>query len=69
MDNWNYNKTVRELTQQIHEYEIHAEREIRNNQVCNPTKVRNNSQRYLELCKQRFKKFTGEDYQTNINNK
>jgi len=43
-------------------YEIHAKREIENNKVCSKNKIRNNSQRYLEICKERYKDFTGEDY-------
>jgi hypothetical protein len=61
-NDWNYNKRVRELAQEIENYKIHAKREIENNKVCDPKKVRNNSQRYLEICKQRYKDFTGEDY-------
>ena len=34
-----------------------------NNKVCHPSKVRNNSQRYLEICKKRYKDFTGKDYE------
>ena len=46
-DDWNYNKQVRELAQEIERYKIHAKREIENNKVCNTRKVRDNSQRYL----------------------
>lgn len=63
MDKWNYDKRVRELSQEIEQYRIHAKREIENNKVCHPIKVRDNSQRYLEICKQRYKDFTGEDYE------
>ena len=63
MDKWNYNKKVRELSQKIEEYKIHAKREIENNKVCHPSKVRDNSQRYLEICKQKYKEFTGVDYE------
>lgn len=62
MYKWKYDKTLRELAQNI-QYKIHAKREIENNKVCHPSKVRDNSQRYLELCKQRYKDFTGEDYE------
>ena len=62
-DDWNYNKQVRELAQEIERYKIHAKREIENNKVCNPRKVRDNAQRYLEVCKKRYKDFTGEDYE------
>ena len=60
--NWNDNKRVRELVQDIEDYTRHANREIENNKVCHPDKVRNNSQRYLEKCKDRYKEFTGEDF-------
>ena len=60
MDNWNYNKRVRELIQVIESYEVHAKREIENNKVCHPRKVRSNSQRYLKICKQRYEDFTGQ---------
>jgi len=63
MDKWTYDKTVRELVQNIKNYEIHAAREIKNNEVARKDKVRNNSQEYLLICKQRYKDFTGEDYQ------
>lgn len=62
MDKWAYNKKVRELSQEIEEYKIHANREMKNNKVCHSSKVRDNSQRYLEICKQRYKDFTGEVY-------
>ena len=62
MDEWAYNKRVRELTQDIENYKIHAQREIENNKVCSSDKVRDNSQRYLEICKKRYKDFTGDDY-------
>ena len=62
IDNWTYNKTVRELSQEVENYKIHANREIENNKVCHPSKIRDNSQRYLEICKQRYKDFTGEEY-------
>ena len=62
MDKWTYNKIVRELTQEIEQYKIHAQREIENNKVCHPSKIRNNSQEYLKLCKERYKDFTGVDY-------
>ena len=63
MDKWNYDKKVRELAQHIEQYKIHANREIENNKVCHPSKVKDNSQRFLEICKQKFKDFTGYDYQ------
>jgi hypothetical protein len=59
---WNYNKRVRELIQNIQNYELHAKKEIENNKVARPDKVRDNSQRYLEICKARYKDFTGEEY-------
>jgi hypothetical protein len=59
---WNYDKQVRELVQNIKNYQIHAKREIENNKVARVDKVRDNSQRYLEVCLQRYKDFTGEDY-------
>lgn len=59
---WSYKKRVRELVQDIEFYKRHAEREVENNKVCHPNKVRDNSQRYLEICKKRYKDFTGEDY-------
>lgn len=62
MDIWNYNKKVRELAQDIEQYKIHSNREIENNKVCHPSKIRYNSQRFLEICKQRYKDFTGVDY-------
>lgn len=62
MDSWLYNKKVRELTQQIERYIIHSNKEIENNKVCHPSKIRNNSQKYLLLCKKRYKDFTGQDY-------
>jgi len=54
---WSYNKKIRELKQEIEQYEIHAKREIENNKVCSPDKVRDNSQRYLETCKKRLDDF------------
>lgn len=33
MDNWNYKKRVRELSEEIERYKIHAKREIENNEV------------------------------------
>jgi hypothetical protein len=62
MDQWVYNKKVRELEGEIDAYKIHAEREIKNNKVCHPKKVRDNSQRFLEVLKKRYKEFTGNDY-------
>jgi len=62
MKDWNYNKRVRELVQDIKNYEIHAKREIENNKIARADKVRNNSQRYLQICLDRYKQFTGEDY-------
>lgn len=62
MDEWNYNKKVRELSQMIEQYKKHAEREIENNKKCHPSKVRDNSQRYLEICKERYYEFTGKYY-------
>ena len=62
MDDWARNKKKRELAQQIERYKIHAEREIENNKVARKDKVRNNSQRYLQICLDRYKEFTGEDY-------
>ncbi len=61
---WNYDKRVRELIQMIKDYQIHAKREIENNKICRPDKVRYNSQRYLELCLAEYKDFTGEIYST-----
>ena len=63
MNNWNYNKKIRELVQDIEQYKIHAKREIENNKVCHVSKIRDNSQRYLEICKQRYKEFTGKNYE------
>lgn len=63
MDKWKYDKTLRELAQNIEQYKIHAKREIENNKVCHPSKVKHNSQRFLEICKIRYKDFTGEDYE------
>jgi len=60
---WNYDKRMRELIQMIKDYQIHAKREIENNKICRPDKVRDNSQRYLEYCLKQYKDFTGEDYQ------
>ena len=65
MDKWNHNKIVRVLAQNIEEYKRHAKREIENNKVCHPSKIRNNSQQFLEICKQRYKDFTGDNYKTN----
>lgn len=62
MTEWAYNKRVRELSQQIRQYIGHATKEIENNAVCDPSKIRDNAQRYLEVCKQRYKDFTGDDY-------
>ena len=62
MTEWVYNKIVREWVQNIKSYQIHAKREIENNKVARPDKVRDNSQRYLQVCLQRYKDFTGEDY-------
>ena len=33
MDKWNYDKRVRELSQEIEQYKIHAKREIENNKI------------------------------------
>jgi hypothetical protein len=63
INDWKYNKKVRELSQEIEQYKIHAKREIENNKICNPSKIRNNSQKYLEICKHRYKDFTGKDYE------
>lgn len=62
MDEWNYNKRVRELVQGIKNCEFHANREIKNNKVCAVKKIRNSAQRYLEVLKLRYKQFVGEDY-------
>lgn len=62
IDDWNYNKKVRELIQDIKNYQIHSKREIENNKVARQDKVRNNSQHYLEVCLKRYKDFTGDDY-------
>lgn len=62
MTEWAYNKIVRELVQNIKSYQIHAKREIENNKVVRPDKVRDNAQRYLQVCLQRYKDFTGEEY-------
>lgn len=61
-DDWKYRKKVRELSQDILNYEKHAEREIENNKIARKDKIRNNSQKYLQLCYKRYKDFTGEDY-------
>jgi len=61
-DDWAYRKKVRELTQDIQNYERHAEREIENNKVARKDKVRDNSQRYVQICYKRYKEFTGEEY-------
>lgn len=63
LNSWNYNKKVRELSQDIECAKTHAKREIENNKVCAPNKVRYNSQRYLDVVKQRYLDFTGEDYE------
>ncbi len=63
MDNWNYRKKVRELSQEIENYKIHAKREIENNKICHPSKIRYNSQIFLDICKMRYRDFTGEDYE------
>jgi hypothetical protein len=66
---WKYNKRKRELLQEIERYQIHAKREIENNKVCHPSKVRNNSQRYLKICIERYEDFTGEKYEEeNVDN-
>lgn len=62
MEDWNRSKTTRELLNDIQRYEIHAKREIENNKVCRPDKVRNNSQNYLQICINRYEEFTGEKY-------
>jgi hypothetical protein len=62
-EDWAYRKRKRELAQEIERYKIHAQREIENNKVCDPKKVRDNSQRYLQICIDRYKEFTGEDYE------
>ena len=61
-DEWAYRKKIRELTQVILDYERHAQREIENNKVAAKSKVRDNSQRFLQLCYKRYKDFVGEDY-------
>ena len=63
INSWDYNKKVRELSQDIENAKIHAKREIENNKVCAPNKVRYNSQRYLEVVKQRYRDFIGDDYE------
>ena len=67
IDDWNYKKKVRELIQDIKNYQINANREIENNKVARSDKVRNNAQRYLERCLKRYKDFTGEEYKDFIN--
>jgi hypothetical protein len=59
---WNYNKRVRELLNDINRYEIHAQREIENNKKCRPDKIRDNSQRYLQICINKYEEFSGEKY-------
>jgi len=62
MKDWNHNKTARELLNDIQRYEIHAKREIENNKVCRTDKIRNNSQKYLQICINKYEEFTGEKY-------
>lgn len=62
---WLYRKNVRELLQEIHMYEVHAAREIENNKVCDPSKIRDNAQRYLQVCIDKYEKYTGEKYVKN----
>lgn len=62
MKDWNHNKTTRELLNDIQRYEIHAKREIENNKVCRADKIRNNSQKYLQICINKYEEFTGEKY-------
>ena len=63
MNQATYDKKVRELSQDIETYKRHASREIENNKVCKPSKIRHNAQEYLKLCLERYKDFTGEDYE------
>lgn len=62
MDKWAYDKRVRELEGDIINYQRHAKREIENNKIARPDKVRNNSQRMLQVCIKRYEEFTGEEY-------
>lgn len=59
---WKFNKQVRELEGEIQSYEIHAKREIENNKIAKPDKVRTNSQRYLQGLLNKYKELTGKDY-------
>ena len=62
MKDWNHNKKTRELLNDIERYELHSKREIENNKVCRPGKVRDNSQRFLQVCINKYEEFTGEKY-------
>ena len=62
MVKWLFDKTVRELSHEIENYKMFANREIENNKVCSPKKVRYSSQNFLKVCLQRYKDFTGKDY-------
>lgn len=59
---WKFNKQVRELEGEIDSYKIHAAREIENNKIAKPDKIRTNSQRYLQILFGRYKELTGKDY-------
>ena len=60
IDDWNRRKIIRELTQDIISYEIHAKREIETNKVAK--KPRDNSQRYLQTRYKKYEDFVGEKY-------
>jgi hypothetical protein len=59
---WNQSKRERELSTEIQRYEVHAQREIENNKVAREDKIRDNSQRYLQLLYKRYFELIGKDY-------
>jgi len=66
-DEWKHNKKVRELSQEIEQFELHAKREIENNKKCHPNKIKHSKQNFLKILKQRYKDFTGIEYDDRIN--
>jgi len=62
ISDWAHRKKLRELSNEIERYEIHAAREIENNKVAREDRVRDNSQRRLQTLYKRYKEYSEEDY-------
>jgi hypothetical protein len=59
MPDWNFDKNVRTVLQEIEYYKTLAEREIKNNQTCHPAKIKFSCQAHLIKCKERYFALTG----------